>query len=234
MVLCISKTVENQVRTYAQDLGLSCHLATIRLGYGFRQQQKNIYHDSIQFIIQEQLKNKPFVLMVSTLEPRKGYTDVISALNKIWDNQKSDVSIVLVGQQGWNVEELMQSICMPRHKNKIYWLSSANDELLVSLYQECLGVIVASYDEGYGLPLIEAIAHHKHILVRDIEIFKEVTRGHHNISFFAKNGSDLVKSLQDWLNNTICQPSKKNQLSDDENKGWKITLQDIKNNIIVA
>lgn len=232
VVLCISKTVKNQVQVYAQELGLECRLATIHLGYGFRGQRGIEYYDSTGLLIREQLKNKSFVLMVSTLEPRKGYTDIISALNNIWDKQESDVSLVIVGKQGWKVEGLMQLICIPKHKNKIYWLSSVDDELLISLYQESLGIIVASHDEGYGLPLVEAIAHNKHLLIRDTEIFREVSQGYHNISYFAKNGVDLEISLKNWLNDTVHQPVQKNTLIDDGNKGWEITLQDIKNSII--
>lgn len=231
VVLCISQTVEQQARSYANNLGLDRNFSTIRLGYGFRKQEKTAYFDSTNAIIQEQFNNKPFVLMVSTLEPRKGYVDILAALNEIWDDHASDVSIVIVGQQGWNVDSLMKSICMPKHKNRIYWLSSVNDELLFYLYQASLGVIVASYDEGYGLPLIEAIAHDKHILVRNTKIFQEVTQNYHNICYFSSDNCDLIMCLREWLNNTIYEPTKTNALSNSFDKGWELTLQDIKDSI---
>lgn len=94
------------------------------------------------------------------------------------------------------VDELIQSIRLPFFHNRIFWISSVNDALLEFLYQKSLGVIIASHDEGYGLPLVEAVAYNKHVFARNIEVFKEVANGYENIDYFEANNQNLFSSLE--------------------------------------
>lgn len=230
-VLCISKVVEKHAQVYANRIGLKCNLTTIQLGHGFRKTSQQLISDSTGAIIQDRFSKTDFVLMVGTLEPRKGHADIVSAFQRIWQDGLSDTALVIVGQKGWGVDELIQSIRLPFFHNRIFWISSVNDALLEFLYQKSLGVIIASHDEGYGLPLVEAVAYNKHVFARNIEVFKEVANGYENIDYFEANNQNLFSSLEDWLTKKIKTLNIQSSAHGYQSKSWEDTLSDIKHAI---
>lgn len=144
------------------------------------------------------LASKPTVLMVGTLEPRKGHSQVLAAFEKLWQ-QGRDINLVIVGKPGWKTEALQQRLRSHlQDKTLLYWLDNASDELLELLYVGCTGVIVASQAEGFGLPLIEAKHHNKPVLARDIPVLREI--GGNSVTFFSGAGTeDLMNDIEFWL-----------------------------------
>jgi glycosyltransferase involved in cell wall biosynthesis len=103
------------------------------------------------------LRSTPAVLMVGTLEPRKGYDQALAAFELLWKQKNIAPLLIIVGRPGWKTEAL-QNILRSHIQagKKLIWLEDASDEFLSSLYAVCKGVLCASYAEGFGLPLIEA------------------------------------------------------------------------------
>jgi glycosyltransferase involved in cell wall biosynthesis len=58
-------------------------------------------------------------------------------------------------------------------------------------------VVLRSEAEGFGLPLVEAAAHGKPIIARDIAIFREI--GSDGAFYFAGSADALAAALRDWL-----------------------------------
>lgn len=141
----------------------------------------------------------PTALMVGTIEPRKGHTEVLNAFLEIW-RQGAEHQLIVAGAPGWKTEALQQKLAnASTGDNKLIWLRDADDALLAQLYQSASGVIVASEGEGYGLPLIEAAFFGKPVLARDIPVFREVARG--NVTFFpnAEHHGLTPQALFKWL-----------------------------------
>lgn len=94
---------------------------------------------------------KPYILSVSTQEPRKNIQKLIDAFQKI--NQKNpDVSLVLVGKYGWG-----PTANIDNDENIIYTGYVSQDDL-ISLYSGCRVFAYPSLYEGFGLPILEAMA----------------------------------------------------------------------------
>lgn len=137
------------------------------------------------------------VLMVGTVEPRKGHRQVLGALEQCW-KQGTELSLVIVGKQGWDVDDLAQRIGRhPECQQRLFWVEGASDALLQRLYAGCDGLVAASLGEGFGLPLIEAAHHGIPILARDIPVFREVA-GEHADYFAADTAEGLAIELQAW------------------------------------
>ena len=145
----------------------------------------------------------PFLLMVGTLEPRKGHADILAAFNELW-RQGSDYRLVLVGRQGWQVESLCNAIRNhPEHGAKLLWFDDVDDLELEQIYQACEGFIIASHAEGFGLPLIEALGHLKPVLARDLPVFRvHEDRGVH---FFPANAEagELGDHIRRWIGDIL-------------------------------
>ena len=136
-------------------------------------------------------------LTVGTIEPRKGISELLDAAEHIWRDH--DIAFVLVGAEGWLVDELMARIKNHAELGKrLFWLGHISDELLARLYRRATAVILPSEAEGFGLPLIEAACQGVPIIARDIPIFREI--GGSDVFYFkSKNGGELAAALGDWL-----------------------------------
>ncbi|MGH8189682.1 MAG: glycosyltransferase [Steroidobacteraceae bacterium] len=136
--------------------------------------------------------------MVGRIEPRKGHAQVLSAFELLW-RAGCAANLVIVGNVGWRVDELVQRMrCHRENGKRLFWLEGVSDEALCRLYKLADGVLSASEGEGYGLPLVEAARYGKPILARDIPVYREIAQDH--ASFF--RGSDaqsLAGSLNSWL-----------------------------------
>ena len=139
----------------------------------------------------------PILLMVGTIEPRKGHRQVLDAMEQCWAD-KTDINLVIVGKQGWQVEDLVRRMKQhPRRSRQLFWAEGASDTLLEILYQRSDVLVAASYGEGFGLPLIEAAHHGIAILARDIPVFREVA-GEYATYFQADTPQALAQALQGW------------------------------------
>ena len=136
--------------------------------------------------------------MVGTLEPRKGHTQVLEAFERLW-SQGAPCQLVLVGRAGWRVEALLERLRQhPRRQTQLFWLEGISDEYLEKIYAASTCLIAASYDEGFGLPLIEAAQHKLPIMARDIPVFREVA-GEHAFYFNGLEPQDLAGAIERWL-----------------------------------
>ncbi len=149
-----------------------------------------------------------YVLMVGTLEPRKAHAEVLDAFEGLWAEGEG-CALVIVGKPGWMVGQLLERIrAHPESGRRLMWLSQAGDSTLAALYAGCKGLVMASYGEGYGLPVVEALRHGKPVLARDLPIFREVSRGGGGMSYFgSEDGRGLPSVLKQWIR-TIDAPGR--------------------------
>lgn len=144
------------------------------------------------------IRQRPTFLSVSTIEPRKGQDQLFDAVQALWD-RGHDINLVLVGKQGWKVDQLAKSLRKHREKGKrLFWLEGISDEYLEKVYQASSALVAASINEGFGLSLIEAARYGVPIIARDIPVFREVA-GSHAFYFRGQNGQVLADELADWL-----------------------------------
>ena len=107
------------------------------------------------------LQGRPFLLYVSTIEPRKSHRTIVEAFERgiVSGDIGADAVCVFVGRIGWNCENLIHEIrTNPLLVDRIIMLTDVSDEDLVRLYQEARFVVFPSLYEGYGLSLVEAMA----------------------------------------------------------------------------
>ena len=78
---------------------------------------------------------RPFFLSVSTLEPRKGYSVALDAIERLW-REGVDIRYVIVGRHGWNANALARRILShAEFGRRLFWLKDASDAELRDLYE---------------------------------------------------------------------------------------------------
>lgn len=141
---------------------------------------------------------RPTLLMVGTVEPRKGHEQALAAFDLLWA-RNVDVNLVIVGKPGWMVDSLIKRLEKhPQRNARLFWLSGASDEMLGKLYESCSALLAASVAEGFGLPLIEAAQHSLPIIARSLPVFREVSGGH-AFYFEGMEPEALATAIDTWL-----------------------------------
>ncbi|MGA7672844.1 MAG: glycosyltransferase family 1 protein [Nitrolancea sp.] len=99
----------------------------------------------------------PFVLYVGTIQPRKNLVRLVQAFERIAD-QHPDLHLVLVGKRGWKTEEITYAAQRSRYSSRIILPGHAPDDLLPGLYSAATVFTLPSLYEGFGMPVVEAMA----------------------------------------------------------------------------
>lgn len=100
---------------------------------------------------------EPYLLFVSTLEPRKNVVGILRAF-KLLREWEYDGSLVLVGRWGWRTEAIRKELGASPVREWIFHLDSVDRPRLATLYRHADALLFPSWIEGFGLPLVEAMA----------------------------------------------------------------------------
>jgi glycosyltransferase involved in cell wall biosynthesis len=101
--------------------------------------------------------SQPYLLFVSTIEPRKNIISLIQAFNLLKETQKIPHNLVLIGGKGWLYEPIFKEIENSPYRENIYHLNYLSDELVALFYSNADVFVYPSYYEGFGLPVLEAM-----------------------------------------------------------------------------
>ncbi|MEO0073535.1 MAG: glycosyltransferase family 1 protein [candidate division WOR-3 bacterium] len=95
-----------------------------------------------------------FILSVGTIEPRKDYVTLLRAHDRLPRN----CLLVIAGAEGWNCQHIMREIRMRESTGRVRFLGRVEDEELRALYGAARVMVYPSRYEGFGLPVVEAMA----------------------------------------------------------------------------
>ncbi|MEH2435825.1 MAG: FkbM family methyltransferase [Nostoc sp.] len=158
-VCCISESTKRDICKYQQNLNEKQVFVTQLAA----DKEKFYPCDNQELIIKTKQKYKipeqPYILTLSTLEPRKNIAHVIrSFLTLIKNQQIDDLNLVLIGTKGWQYEEIFAEIDKVKElENRIIITGYLPDNDLAPLYSGALAFIYVSLYEGFGLPPLEAM-----------------------------------------------------------------------------
>lgn len=201
-VMCISRSVLNDLRTWHERKGprrrrpLSADWFHIGCDIENSHPTRGIPPEGNALL--EAIAAAPTVLMVSTIEPRKGYTQALDAFELLW-SQGYNIRLVVVGKKGWNIEPLVERMNQHAERGtRFFWLEGISDEYLSKLYEKSDVVLMASQGEGFGLALVEGARHGKPLILRDIPVFREIA-GKHAFYFQGDTPEELEKAIREWF-----------------------------------
>ncbi len=178
-VIVNTNATKEDIKKLCIKLGLdNPECFVVPLGSDFKiQDKKNNIREKVKKIAEA----GTYILTVGTIEPRKNHNYIVDALDS-----GLSTNVIFVGRKGWNIDRLIKRIKGHKLYNKrLFWISDATDDEVNYLYQNSFYVVFPSFDEGYGLPIIESLLRGVPVVASDIPVLKEV-------------GQDFV----DYLDNT--------------------------------
>lgn len=158
----------------------------------FKSSYRKLVHPSISDFVNE----NQFFLAVGTITPRKNYLRLIEAFEALPTELRKKFKLLIVGKEGWKTQETLSAIS--RYDNVLNF-STVNDEGLKFLYENCEMFLHPSLAEGFGLPVLEAMAVGKRVVCSDIPSVREF--GRNNPIYFAPDDSSSIAcSIEKCLN----------------------------------
>jgi glycosyltransferase involved in cell wall biosynthesis len=100
----------------------------------------------------------PYVLHVSNYHPRKNLFNIVEAFAIVRQQGFREVQLVIAGGGGWRYEEFLRYIEPQRSRGEILLLGQIEENWLPSLYAGAEVFVFPSLYEGFGLPVLEAMA----------------------------------------------------------------------------
>ena len=126
--------------------------------------------------VKEKFKIKgSYFLFTSTLEPRKNITGILKAYTALPKQIKKDYSLVLAGGKGWQDKELLEGIKKSKEEgNNIIQIGYVPEKDLPVLYSGASIFLYPSFYEGFGIPILEAMACGVPVVTSNISSMPEV------------------------------------------------------------
>ncbi len=119
------------------------------------------------------IPNVRYVLSVGTVQPRKNYSRVIQAIAAI-RARGYDLHYVIVGGKGWLEQEMRATIENSGMADYVHLLGFVDDVDLPALYSDSRMLVMASLYEGFGLPVLEAMACGAPVIASNVSSLPEI------------------------------------------------------------
>ena len=135
--------------------------------------------------------NRKYILFVGSLNPRKNLSMLIEAVEGIGQN---DLDLIIVGKKSkiFKNEESSKS-------TQIKFYDQTNDSELQKLYKNAEMLVMPSYYEGFGLPVLEALSFGCPVICSDIPVFQELFKNF-VIFFNLESKEELKQKIVSILN----------------------------------
>lgn len=118
------------------------------------------------------LVDKPYLLYMGTIEPRKNIDNLILGFLK--SSAAKTHRLILAGGMGWKTDKIDKVLSGAVNKADIVTTGYINDAERDFLYKNCTSVCLVSHYEGFGMPILEAFHYKKPLLLSSIDVFHEV------------------------------------------------------------
>ena len=119
------------------------------------------------------LGNTNYLLSVGTVQPRKNYSRVIRALAEVRATGL-DLHYAIAGAAGWLEDEMRRTIASTEMTHFVHLLGHVDDDDLPALYSASRMLLMPSLYEGFGLPVLEAMACGVPVITSNISSLPEV------------------------------------------------------------
>lgn len=168
-VLCISESSAQDYKDAQSKAIFSTNphvvIKSFRLGCDYSKSGDN--HNLLsQDLNQEfvELLNKKYILVVGSLVPHKNIKAIMEAFDLLVNTNSEDIYLLFAGNKNWHLQtdSLIESHRM--YGKRIHILGSVSDSQLNHLYANCYCLVQASFYEGFGLPVVEALQNCKPVI----------------------------------------------------------------------
>lgn len=170
-LICVSQSTANDLRKYLHVPKERVFVIPEAAGPEYRRvvDSERIAATLARLDIQEN-----FILFVGTVEPRKNLTALIEAFASIKKDRSRREWLVVAGGSGWLNEQIYRRVEELDLTRSVRFLGYVSTDELVVLYSSCRAFVYPSLYEGFGLPVLEAMACGAPVITSTVSSLPEV------------------------------------------------------------
>lgn len=141
----------------------------------------------------------PFILSVGDIQPRKNHIGLIKAFEKLVRAcPQLKHQLVIAGKETWFAEHVNEAVRASGVEDRIRFCGFVSDADLLQLYNACELFVFPSYYEGFGLPVLEAMACGRAVVCANTTALPEVADGA-AILFDPYVTDEIARAMKDVL-----------------------------------
>ncbi|MEY3703953.1 MAG: hypothetical protein RLZZ561_1573 [Pseudomonadota bacterium] len=120
--------------------------------------------------------SRPYFVMIGTIEARKNHL----LLLQIWQQLVKDLGdkapmLLLIGQRGWEIDAVAQILDQdPSLQGHVVEMGRCSDAQMIGLLGGAMALLMPSFAEGFGIPVIEALQAGTPVIASNLGVFREV------------------------------------------------------------
>lgn len=193
LIISISESTKQDIVKYLNFPPERIHVTPLASRYN----QKFLENFKLEMLTSSFLRydfTKPYILFVSTIEPRKNIKALITAFNLLKQKYKIEHNLVLIGQKGWHYKPIFELIANSPYAQNIYHLDYLADELVAAFYAKADVFVYPSHYEGFGLPILEAMTLGAPVITSNVSSMPEVA-GNAALLIDPNNPEELAESI---------------------------------------
>jgi glycosyltransferase involved in cell wall biosynthesis len=141
-----------------------------------------------------------FILFVGTIEPRKNLATLLQAFEEVLRHTQLKPQLVVAGKVGWLSDKLFSRVGESDAADRLIFTGYLGDDDLRALYSSCSAFVYPSLYEGFGLPVLEAMACGAPVVTSDIPSLTETAGGAARL-VAPRDAQALAQNLVDLLEN---------------------------------
>lgn len=197
MIIADSDNTKNDVMQYFKlpEKKIQTVYISIADEYGIRDKNSSIRIMSSKYHI-----NKPFILFTGTIEPRKNVISILKAYYELKKRKGFEHLLVIAGKKGWLYNEIFDFIKEKCLQDEIIFLDYVDQGDMPSLYCASDLFIYPSIYEGFGLPVLEAMACGTPVITSNVSSLPEVA-GDAAVLVDPMNIGEITDAINNVLNN---------------------------------
>jgi len=174
--------------------------------------------------------NSEYILYLGTIEPRKNIRNLIKAFsNYLFENEESKVNLVLAGIRGWKFQPIFQFLNDMNHrfpKAQIKYIGKVSNRERNILLKNAQAFVFPSRYEGFGFPVLEAMALRVPVITGNNSSLKEIANNGEALLVDPEDPTDIRRAIKTVLSDKLI---KQRLISLGEQRAnqftWEITIK---------
>ncbi|MGM0367981.1 MAG: glycosyltransferase family 4 protein [Actinomycetota bacterium] len=172
MVICVSEQTKRDTMKYFHVPGEKLKVIYHGVDKSFK---KDISKDEINRVLKKYNINSSYLLCVSSIEPRKNFERIIEAFSQIIKTGKyKALKLICVGGKGWKNTAIYKKVKEKNMEEKVRFLGFIEEGDLIPIYKGAKLFLYPSLYEGFGLPVLEAMAARVPVITSNVSSLPEV------------------------------------------------------------
>jgi glycosyltransferase involved in cell wall biosynthesis len=192
-IITVSETMRKEIIKFFPKVSLS----VIYNGINFYN-RSIIYQQNLSEFKEKYNIDGKFILAVGHIESRKNYARLIESFF-ILKNKGYDHKLIIIGNDSGEKDKLQILINQLNLQDQVNLLSGLTDLEVLCAYKLCSLFVFPSIYEGFGIPILEAMAASRPIVLSDLPVFREITQNN-GVYFDPENIKSIVSAIEMVLN----------------------------------